>query len=119
MPSTIKDQKASTEQVSQAITDSIKHEKASTEQASQVTTVSTEQEILLYAGPPIKGLQRFSSFVGGYPEHFKKQLEESPAFKEMFIQPEKLREFEQSLLDGFSVESMLFKKTKEYFSEVK
>lgn len=101
MPTTIKNQKASAEQVSQVITDSVKH------------------EILLYVGPPIKGLQRFSSFVGGYPEHFKEHLEKSPAFKKMFIQPEKLREFEQSLLDDFSVESILYKKTKEYFSEVK
>lgn len=101
MSTTIKNQKASAEQVSQVITDSLKH------------------EILLYVGPPIKGLQRFSSFVGGYPEHFKEHLEQSPAFKKMFIQPEKLREFEQSLLDDFSVESILYKKTKEYFSEVK
>ncbi|WKT76953.1 hypothetical protein [Lysinibacillus fusiformis] len=101
MPSIIKDKKASAEQVSQVITDSIKH------------------EILLYVGPPIRGLQRFSSFVGGYPVHFNEHLEQSPAFKKMFIQPEKLREFEQSLLDDFSVESMLYKKTKEYFSEVK
>ncbi|MEA0565314.1 hypothetical protein [Lysinibacillus irui] len=101
MPTTIKNQKASAEQVSQVITDSVKH------------------EILLYVGPPIKGLQRFSSFVGGFPEHFKEHLEKSPAFKKMFIQPEKLREFEQSLLDDFSVESILYKKTKEYFSEVK
>lgn len=101
MTSTIKDQKASVEQVSQVIAESIKH------------------EILLYVGPQIKGLQRFSTFVGGYPEHFKEHLEKSPAFKKMFIQPEKLREFEQSLLDDFSVESMLYKKTNEYFSEVK
>lgn len=101
MTSTIKDQKASVEQVSQVMADSIKH------------------EILLYVGPQIKGLQRFSTFVGGYPEHFKEHLEKSPAFKKMFIQPEKLREFEQSLLDDFSVESMLYKKTNEYFSEVK
>ncbi|MFJ7407124.1 MULTISPECIES: hypothetical protein [unclassified Lysinibacillus] len=101
MPSIIKDQKASAEQVSQVITDSVKH------------------EILIYVGPPIRGLQRFSSFVGGYPEHFKEHLENSPAFKKMFIQPEKLSEFEQSLLDGFSAESMLYKKTNEYFSEVK
>lgn len=101
MTSTIKDQKASVEQVSQVIADSIKH------------------EILLYVGPQIKGLQRFSTFVGGYPEHFKEHLEKSPAFKKMFIQPEKLREFEQSLLDDFSVESMLYKKTNEYFREVK
>lgn len=101
MPTTIKNQKASAEQVSQVITDSVKH------------------EILLYVGPPIKGLQRFSSFVGGFPEHFKEHLEQSPAFKKMFIQPEKLREFEQSLLDDFSVESILYKKTNEYFSEVK
>nr|WP_054549330.1 hypothetical protein [Lysinibacillus sphaericus] len=101
MPTTIKNQKASAEQVSQVITDSVKH------------------EILLYVGPPIKGLQRFSSFVGGFPEHFKEHLEQSPAFKKMFIQPEKLREFEQSLLDDFSVESILYKKTNGYFSEVK
>ncbi|MED3876208.1 hypothetical protein [Lysinibacillus capsici] len=101
MPTTIKNQKASAEQVSQVITDSVKH------------------EILLYVGPTIKGLQRFSSFVGGFPEHFKEHLEQSPAFKKMFIQPEKLREFEQSLLDDFAVESILYKKTKEYFSEVK
>jgi len=101
MPSIIKDQRASVEQVSQVITNSVKH------------------EILIYVGPPIRGLQRFSSFVGGYPEHFKEHLENSPAFKKMFIQPEKLREFEQSLLDSFSAESMLYKKTNEYFSEVK
>ena len=101
MTSTIKKQQASAKQVGDAITESIKH------------------EILLYVGPPVKGLQRFSSFVGGYPEHFKDHLDKSPAFKKMFIQPEKLTEFQNSLLDAYSVESMLFKKTEEYFSEVK
>lgn len=101
MTSTIKNQQASTEKVGQAITESVKH------------------KILIYVGPPIKGLQRFSSFVGGYPEHFKEHLEKSPAFKSMFIVPEKLAAFQNSLLDANSVESMLYKKTEEYFSEVK
>lgn len=101
MTSTIKNQQASAKQVGQALKESVKH------------------EILLYVGPTIKGLQRFSSFVGGYPEHLKEHLEKSPAFKEMFIQPEKLNEFQNSMLDAYSVESMLFKKTEEYFSEVK
>lgn len=101
MTSSIKNQQASAEQVGQAIKESIKH------------------EVLLYVGPPIKGLQRFSSFVGGYPEHFKEHLGKSPAFEKMFIVPEKLTEFQNSLLDANSVESMLFKKTEEYFSEVK
>lgn len=99
--STIKEQQASVEQVGQALEESVKH------------------EILLYVGPPVKGLQRFSSFVGGYPPHFKEHLDKSPAFKKMFIQPEKLREFEQSILDAYSVESMMLKKTEEYFSGVK
>ncbi|MGE7942821.1 hypothetical protein ACQKNB_12105 [Lysinibacillus xylanilyticus] len=98
---------------------SVKEQKASAEQVKQVITESIKHKILLYVGPPVKGLQRFSSFVGGYPPHFKDHLDKSPAFKKMFIQPEKLREFEQSLLDAYSVESMLFKKTEEYFSEVK
>lgn len=101
MPSTIKDQQASAKQVGQVITESVKH------------------EILLYVGPPIKGLQRFSSFIGGYPEYFKEHLEKSPAFKEMFIVPEQLSEFQKCLLDANSVESMLYKKTQEYFSGVK
>ncbi|MEQ6355921.1 hypothetical protein ABNX05_14925 [Lysinibacillus sp. M3] len=101
MASTIKNQQASAKQVGDAITENVKH------------------EILLYVGPPVKGLQRFSSFVGGYPEHFNEHLEQSPAFKKMFIQPEKLTEFQNSMLDAYSVESMLFKKTEEYFSEVK
>ncbi|EON70401.1 hypothetical protein [Lysinibacillus sphaericus] len=101
MASTIKEQQASVEQVKQVITDSIKH------------------EILMYVGPTVKGLQRFSSFVGGYPKHFKEHLEQSPAFKKMFITPEKLTEFQNGLLDANSVESIFFKKTEEYFSEVK
>lgn len=101
MPTIIKEQQASAKQVGEVITESIKH------------------EILLYVGPAIKGLQRFSSFVGGYPGHFKEHLDKSPAFKKMFITPNKLSEFQISLLDANSVESMLFKKTEEYFSEVK
>lgn len=101
MTSIINKQQASAKQVGDAITESIKH------------------ELLLYVGPPVKGLQRFSSFVGGFPEHLNEHLDESPAFKKMFIQPEKLIEFEQSLLDAYSVESMMFKKTEEYFKGVK
>ena len=97
----------------------IKEQKASAEQVGQVLEESVKHEILLYVGPPVKGLQRFSSFVGGYPPHFEEHLDKSPAFKQMFIQPEKLTEFQNSLLDDYSVESMLFKKTEEYFSEVK
>lgn len=101
------------------MTSTIKNQQASAEQVGQVLEESIKHEILLYVGPTVKGLQRFSSFVGGYPPHFKEDLDKSPAFKKMFIQPEKLRAFEQSLLDAYSVESMLFKKTEEYFSGVK
>ncbi|MFJ8100419.1 hypothetical protein [Lysinibacillus sp. NPDC096212] len=101
------------------MTSTIKNQQASVKQVGEVLEGSIKHEILLYVGPPIKGLQRFSSFVGGYPEHFKDHLDKSPAFKKMFIQPEKLTEFQKSMLDAYSVESMLFKKTEEYFSEVK
>lgn len=97
----------------------IKNQQASPQQVGQVITESVLQEILIYVGPPVIGLQRFSSFVGGYPEHFKDHLEKSPAFRNMFIAPEKLVEVQQHLLDAHSVESMWFKKTAAYFSEVK
>ncbi len=101
------------------MTSTIKKQQASAKQVGQVLEESIKHEVLLYVGPAVKGLQRFSSFVGGYPEHFKDHLEKSPAFKKMFIQPEKLTEFQNSMLDAYSVESMLFTKTEEYFSEVK
>ncbi|MEY9975735.1 hypothetical protein [Lysinibacillus sp. RC79] len=101
------------------MTSTIKKQQADAKQVGEVLEESVKHEILLYVGPTIKGLQRFSSFVGGYPEHFKEHLEQSPAFKKMFILPEKLNEFQNNMVDAYSVESMLFKKTEEYFSEVK
>lgn len=97
----------------------IKEQQASPEKVGEVITERITSEILIYVGPPVKGLQRFSSFVGGYPAHFKDHLEKSPAFRNMFIVPEKLVEVQKRLLDAHSPESMWYKKTAAYFSEVK
>jgi hypothetical protein len=88
---------------------------------SAITKASAKKraDVFIYVGPPVKGLQKFASFVGGYPEHFKTDLEKCPAFKKMFIKPEDLSKFQMKLADGNSVESMFYKKTQEYFSEVK
>lgn len=111
MPSTkITEKKVSKEAVGEVLKTGIIHE---TNQQNE------EQTIFIYVGPSVKGLQRYSSFIGGYPKHFEKELKESPAFKKMFIKPEELSEFENKIQDGNSVESMLFTKTKDYFKEVK
>ena len=90
-------------------------EKATTKE----TSVSKNKEILIYVGPQIKGLQRFSSFVGGYPAHLNVHLEKCPAFKKLFIKPDEFSTFEMNLKVGNSVESMLYQKANDYFSEVK
>jgi len=90
-------------------------EKATTKE----TSASKNKEVLIYVGPQIKGLQRFSSFLGGYPAHLNEHLEKCPAFKQLFIKPNEFSAFEINLKDGNSVESMLYQKANEYFSEVK
>lgn len=104
------------------MTSKLVKEKASAEQVGNVIKEAyamKSAEVLIYVGPQVKGLQRFSSFVGGYPVHLNEHLEKCPAFKQLFINPTELSTFEMNLKDGNTVESMLFKKANEYFSEVK
>lgn len=104
------------------MTNKIEDKKADPEivgEAIKKASAKKNADVFIYVGPPIKGLQRFASFVGGYPEHFKNELNECQAFKKMFIKPEELSSVQLKLADGNSVESMFYKKTQEYFSEVK
>lgn len=104
MSSKITEQKADPEKVGEVI------KKASAEKNTGV---------FIYVGPQVKGLQRFASFVNGYPEHLKEHLEKCPAFKNLFVQPEHFNAVQIQLADETSVEFMFYKKTEEYFSEVK
>lgn len=91
------------------------------EKTEQETT-SEEVEsgvVLIYVGPTTKQLTRYASFVGGLPTHMEEHFEKCKVLKKLFIDTKDFSEFQQSLLDASSVETMLFNKVQEYFSEVK
>lgn len=76
-------------------------------------------DVLIYVGPTVKQLTRYASFVGGKPEHLKEHFEKCKVLEKLFIDPKEFAPFEQQLTDASSVETMLFKKVQDYFSEVK
>lgn len=102
------------------IGDAIKKAKAnaSVEQVDDAAKNENEQQ-LIYVGPPVKGVQRFSVFKGGYPKHVENHLEACPAFKQLFVPIQKLSEVQMYLNDSGTVESMFYKKVIEYFEGVK
>ncbi|WP_433595132.1 hypothetical protein [Lysinibacillus xylanilyticus] len=117
---TIKEvENASAEQVSDAIKKAKEKENASTEQVDVAVEKTKEKEQLIYVGPPVKGVQRYSVFKGGYPKHVENHLEACPAFKQLFVPIQKLSEVQMSLIDPGTVESMFYKKVIEYFEGVK
>lgn len=93
--------------------------KASAEQVGEAIAQATTKEQLIYVGPQLKWLQRFSVFKNGYPTQFKEHLEKSPAFKKMFVPVAELSNVQIRLNDSSTVESMFYGKTKEYFEGVK
>lgn len=74
---------------------------------------------LIYVGPTVKGLARFSAFIGGYPKIHETHKEKCPAFTKMFIEPAKLTEFKKKLNNPNSAETAFYKNVEKYFSEVK
>lgn len=86
--------------------------------SSTKTVKETKPKSIIYVGPQIKGLQRYSSFIGGYPKIHEEHKVKCPAFTSMFIDPIKLNTFEKGLSNPNSVQSVLFNNVKTYFSEV-
>lgn len=90
--------------------------------SSQKTTKKSnnkEKNILIYVGPTIKGLSRYSTFIGGYPRFHEKHKDNCPAFTALFIEPQRLVAFEKKLKNPNSVESAYYKNVEKYFGEVK
>ncbi|MBG9479415.1 hypothetical protein [Lysinibacillus sphaericus] len=113
-------EKVSPENVGDAIKKAKEIETASTEQIDEAVKKTKENEQqLIYVGPPVKGVQRFSVFKGGYPKHVENHLEACPAFKQLFVPIQKLSEIQMHLNDSGTVESMFYKKVIEYFEGVK
>jgi len=108
---------ASTEQVGDAIKKA--KENAPVEQADNAIKKTKENEQLIYVGPQVKGVQRFSVFKGGYPKHLEVHLEKCPAFKQLFVPIQELNEVQMSLNNSGTVEAMFYEKVKEYFKGVK
>jgi len=95
-------------------------EKASPKKVGHAIKKTKENEQqLIYVGPQVKGVQRFSVFKGGYPKHVENHLEACPAFKQLFVPIQKLSEVQMRLNDSGTVESMFYKKVIEYFEGVK
>lgn len=80
---------------------------------------SKSQNSLIYVGPPVKGLARYSLFTNGYPKIHEEHKANCPAFTAMFIEPKKLPEFEKKISNPNSAESIFYHKVSKYFSEVK
>jgi len=99
----------------------IKKAKANSPSENDVDAIkeTKENEQLIYVGPPVKGVQRYSVFKGGYPKHVENHLEACPAFKQLFVPIPKLSEVQMRLNDSGTVESMFYKKVIEYFEGVK
>ncbi|MGE6601515.1 hypothetical protein ACQKEY_07295 [Lysinibacillus fusiformis] len=95
-------------------------EKALPEKVGDAIKKTKEQQIqLIYVGPQVKGVQRFSIFKGGYPKNLEEHLEKCTAFKQMFIPIQELNTVQMRLNDSSTVESMFYNKVIEYFKGVK
>ncbi|MFF2794979.1 hypothetical protein [Lysinibacillus xylanilyticus] len=113
-------EKVSPENVGDAIKKAKEKEAASTEQVDDADKKTKENgQQLIYVGPQVKGVQRFSVFKGGYPKHLENHLEKCPAFKQLFVPIQKLNEVQMSLNDSGTVEAMFYQKVNEYFEGVK
>ncbi|PIC80541.1 hypothetical protein CSV75_01755 [Sporosarcina sp. P18a] len=83
-------------------------------------TSAAVQDVSIYVGPTSKLLTRYASFTGGLPTHISEHFEKCKSLQKMFIPTSKFIEFEQSLKDPSSAETMLFNKVRDYFTgEVK
>lgn len=118
MISKIENEKASPKQVGDAI-----KEASATEQVGDVTkeaSAETKAGVFIYVGPTTKQLTQYATFIDGLPEHMKEHFEKCKVLKKLFILTKEFESFEKQLSDANSVESMLFKKVKDYFQiEVK
>ncbi|MCE4044559.1 hypothetical protein LXM56_10515 [Lysinibacillus fusiformis] len=95
-------------------------EKASPEKVGDAIKKTKEQQIqLIYVGPQVKGVQRFSVFKGGYPKNLEEHLEKCTAFKQLFVPIQELNMVQMRLNDASTVESMFYNKIIEYFKGVK
>ncbi|SPT95560.1 Uncharacterised protein [Lysinibacillus capsici] len=105
------------------MTSKIENEKASPKQvgdAIKKASVETNADVLIYVGPTTKQLTQYATFIGGKPDHMKEHFDKCKVLEKLFIPTKEFESFEKQLADGNSVESMLFKKVKEYFqNEVK
>lgn len=80
-------------------------------------TVSEKKEtVFIYCGPSNNLLARYTTYKNGYPLHLKEHFEKLPVLKSLFVEPEKLTEFEKNVVQSGTVESIYFEKAKEYFS---
>lgn len=95
-------------------------EKTSPEKVGDAIKKTKEQQIqLIYVGPQVKGVQRFSVFKGGYPKNLEEHLEKCTAFKQLFVPIQELNMVQMRLNDASTVESMFYNKVIEYFKGVK
>jgi len=95
-------------------------EKASSEKVGNaIKKTKEQQEQLIYVGPQVKGVQRFSVFKGGYPKNLEEHLEKCTAFKQLFVPIQELTTVQLRLNDSSTVESMFYNKVIEYFKGVK
>ncbi|WCH46384.1 hypothetical protein [Lysinibacillus sp. OF-1] len=95
-------------------------EKASPEKVGDAIKKTKEQQKqLIYVGPQVKGVQRFSVFKGGYPKNLEEHIEKCTAFKQLFVPIQELNMVQMRLNDSSTVESMFYNKVIEYFKGVK
>lgn len=108
----IKEQKASSEQVGDVIEATVKEKNPS----------AIKPEKFMYVGPATKLLPKYTIYEGGLPQFVDEHIEKCPALKSLFIAPSKITETQLQLADSNSVQSMFYKKVEDYFfndSEVK
>lgn len=105
------------------MTSKIENEKASPEQvgnAIKKASAETNADVLIYVGPTTKQLTQYATFIGGKPSHMKEHFEKCKVLEKLFIPTKEFESFEKQLSDTNSVESMLFNKVRDYFKgEVK
>lgn len=81
--------------------------------------VPVKPKKLMYVGPATKHIPPYSIYEGELPNVADNFIKECPAFKGLFISPDKLAEFQIKLAESTTVESMFYKKAEQYLSEVK
>ena len=79
-----------------------------------------EKKAYIYCGPDIKqaGLRQYQTFRGDPPEVVKKHIAESPAIRNLFVEPKDLRQMKNNINKQGTKENKLYKQAVDYVKQL-